>query len=367
MKRLLVTCTTDSMIWNFLVPHIKNLEDKGVYVECACSETGFYFKLLSEIHNLKINKISFKRSPFRFSNTQALIQLISLVKKKKFDAIFCHEPVGGAIGRIVGKLCGCKVIYMAHGFHFFKGAPKNRAIYYLAEKALSYLTDVLITINKEDYNASLSFHAKKVCKVNGIGVDTERFQGKPQYRDYIKREYGLPDESIIALSVGELIARKNHSSVIDAMSLIKNKNVYYFIVGDGELKQELEKKIDKLSLGKKVYLIGYRSDINELCNSADMFILPSIHEGLSVALMESMACGKPVIASKIRGNVDLVDKEGGYLIPTFDIHGYARAIDSLAGSVNKRLKFGDYNKEKIKEFDIKRIKRDLLRILMEEN
>ena len=164
-----------------------------------------------------------------------------------------------------------------------------------------------------------------------------------------------------------MIPRKNHEVIIRALGKIKDPKVYYFIAGDGELKMELKNLINTLKLEKNIFLLGYRTDIRQLCNSSDIFAMPSIHEGLSVALMEAMGCGKAIIGSKIRGNVDLIKQgKGGYLCPTDNIDMYVRAIEKLAISSRRRKKFGSYNQKVVKEFDIIPVKKQLMQII-EEN
>ena len=364
MNRILVVCTTDSMIWNFLVPHIKNLESNGYYVECASSVTGDFYRNLENLHNIKMNKIDFERSPYKYSNFKAYKKLCKLIKSKKFDTIFCHEPVGGALGRLAGHKCGVKVVYMAHGFHFYKGAPKSRVLYYWVEKFLSRYTDTLITINEEDYQAAKKFHAHSVEKTHGIGVDTSKFSKDESEHGYLQEKFNLQNNCITLLSVGELSVRKNHRVVIEALAKISDKNLKYFIAGEGELEQELKELVESLNLNNQVFLLGYRTDIRQLCNSADIFVMPSIHEGLSVALMEAMGCGKPIICSKIRGNVDLIDQEkGGFLCGTYDTGSYANAIEILANSSAKCYDFGKYNMKRVKSFDVNTVKKELLDIL----
>ena len=366
MRRILIVCTTDTMIWNFLVPHIKEMEKNGYYVECASSITGDFFYNLKSKYGIKMNEIPFDRSPYDLKNVKAYKLLCDLIKVKKFDTIFCHEPVGGAMGRIAGHKCNCKVIYMAHGFHFFKGAPKSRVIYYWVEKLLSYYTDVLITINQEDYNAALKFKEKKCYKINGIGVDTSKFCKDDSFRDYLNNEFDLAGDAVKLLSVGELIPRKNHEVVIRALAKLKESKIYYFIAGDGEIKTELDKLVKTLKLEKNVFLLGYRTDIRQLCNSSDIFVMPSVHEGLSVALMEAMGCGKPIVCSNIRGNVDLIDdQKGGFLCKTNDENEYCTSILKLVESPELREKFGEYNSEKVYSFDVNNIVKDVLSIISE--
>ena len=240
-------------------------------------------------------------------------------------------------------------------------------MYYIVEKFLSRFTDTLITINQEDYDVSLKFHAKRNFKINGIGVDTSKFMVMPKERNYLKNEFCIPEDGVIILSVGELIPRKNHIVIIDALSELKNRHVFYFIAGDGELMDKLSEHIKCKGLENNVFLLGYRNDISHLCNSSDIFALPSIHEGLSVALMEAMACGKPVIGSKIRGNVDLISEgEGGYLVPVCDVHSYAEKISDLCRNEALRNKMGLFNSERVKAFDISQVKSQLIDILLSE-
>lgn len=359
-NRVLVVCTTDSMIWNFLIPHIKELENTGCYVECASSITGNFFDNLIKEHNIKMNEIPFERSPYNRKNIQAYRKLCKLVKEKRFDTIYCHEPVGGAVGRLVGKQCKCKVIYIAHGFHFYKGAPFiNRTVYYWAEKFLSRYTDALVTMNEEDYQSSLRFHAKKMYKINGIGIDTDKFL-RIDNCDDLRIELSLKADDYILFSVGELIERKNHIVVIEALKMLNNPHIHYVVAGEGNLFDFLKEKIIKLNLEKQVHLLGYRTDINRLCNASNVFVMPSLQEGLSVALMEAMACGKPVIASKIRGNIDLIDDGmGGVLVNATNADDYSEAILKCYNAPSETEKYGQYNTEKIKEFDIKKVKEQL--------
>lgn len=361
-NRILVVCTTDSMIWNFLVPHIKRLEAEGYVVECACSETGPFFEDLKSVHGLVMHRVDFKRSPYSLSNLAAFRQLKRIVRERGIHIIFCHEPVGGAMGRLVGHMTNCKVVYMAHGFHFYKGAPKQSRLYYYIEKFLARYTDILITINQEDYEASLTFKAGKKYLLPGIGIDTSRFVYQPE-PGYIRSELHLGDGDIVLLSVGELIKRKNHETVIEAVAGLNDPRLHYVIAGDGELMDQLREKIRALQ-ASRVHLLGYRKDIGKLCNSADIFIMPSFQEGLSVALMEAMACGLPIIASEIRGNVDLLpDERYGILVKPTDVDGYRSAICQLLSDAGLRSRMGRQNMERVKLFDIKAVEDQLLEII----
>ena len=248
-----------------------------------------------------------------------------------------------------------KIIYPAHGFHFYKGAPKkNWLIFYPIEKVCSNFTDVLITINKEDYAfAKKHMNAKQVEYIPGVGIDTEKF-AIPNFNVAEKRmELGLEDKAIMILSVGELNQNKNHEVVIKAISKLENYNIHYFIAGKGDKEQYLQKLAK--DLGVNLYLLGYRTDIIELLNAADIFVFPSFREGLSVALMEAMAAGLPCVVSRIRGNIDLIeDNRGGYLCAPNDIEAFSEAIKELSQK-EKRNTFGEYNCQSVKHYDIHKV------------
>ena len=260
------------------------------------------------------HQIDFDRNPLAPANVKAKMQLSELIKKEKFDIVHCNTPVGGLLGRICAKEQNVPyIIYQAHGFHFWKGAPlKNWLLYYPVEKWLAKKTDVLITINKEDYElAEKKFKPKKVEYVPGVGLDVKKFSRVIGDKKTKREELGLKEEDFVILSVGELIPRKNHTIVLDALGELKKNgkidNIHYLICGQGELEEKLKEKTEKLNLLNHVHLLGFRNDVSEICTASDLFVFPSLQEGLPVALMEAMACGLPAICSNIRGNTDIIE------------------------------------------------------------
>lgn len=350
------------MIWNFLRVHINRLMQDGHDVECACSKTGFFYDDLQS-SGLVLHQVPFTRNPFSLQNLKSFCKLNRLIQEQSYDAVFCHEPVGGAMGRIVSCFHKLTVVYMAHGFHFYKQAPFiNKLLYKPIEWMLSWKTNVLITINEEDYRASLNMHAKKNILLNGIGVDCERFNKfESRYLQNKLKRQNQPNP-LILLSVGELIERKNHQVIIETIHKMNNTNIIYFIAGDGDLRNRLLDLVKTYNLEKQVYLLGYCKNISELCNSCDVFVLPSFQEGLSLALMEAMACGKPVIASDIRGNTDLIKKDGGFLVKVDDVIGYEKSIRVLYENSSLRIQMGEYNRKMICKYDIGIIKEEISNI-----
>jgi glycosyltransferase involved in cell wall biosynthesis len=254
------------------------------------------------------------------------------------------------------------MIYTAHGFHFFKGAPLlNWLIFCPMEWFCSWYTDVLITINREDYAfAQAKLKAKQVIYVPGIGVDLEKFRIDEKTLVPLRRELELRNDEIVLLTVGELCTGKNHELVLRALAKLQCKNVRFLICGLGVLKDQLLALTEELGLQNQVTLLGYRSDIPRILGVSDIFVFPSVREGLSVALMESMAAGKAVACSRIRGNTDLIEKDGGVLFDPVNVEECAKAIRSLLDADYKQM--GRFNAEKIKGFSREAVEKQMFEI-----
>ena len=299
--------------------------------------------------------IPFERNPLKPGNVKAYKMLREIIEKEHFDLIYCHTPVGAMLARLAGisaRKKGTKVIYMAHGFHFYNGAPLlNWMIYYPAEKFLSRFTDGLITINQEDYRRAQKFHAGKTILIPGVGIDLDKFRKKEPTRQEIRNKLGIPESKIILMSVGELTKRKNHMVMIEALARLKEYDILYVICGDGPLKAQLRAKAEELGVRDRLKLLGFRKDIAELHKAADIFVFPSLQEGLPVAVMEAMASGLPIVASKIRGNEDLIsNNQGGYLINPKDSEQIAKAIEKMIQNPEKREKMEKRNLEIITKY-----------------
>lgn len=368
MKKALMVAHVAYAIEMFNMPNIELLISMGYEVQVACNfddrsslsdEKVTILKDKLATLGVKYHNVPFERMPLKPANIGAYTQLKALIDSEGFDLIHCHTPVGGIITRLAAaksrKKNGTKVIYTAHGFHFFKGAPLiNWLIYFTAEKFCSYFTDTIITINKEDYNnAKTKLNAKKVCYVPGVGVDTARFYENAGKREALLSEISAEKDSIILLSVGELSDRKNHSVSIKALSKIKNEKVHLVIAGTGEKREEFISLAKELGVDDRVHLLGFRTDIPELLKSADIFLFPSIQEGLPVALMEAMSCSLPVICSEIRGNTDLVDSTCGVLCSAVDADAFATAIEKLISDEPLRKSMAQKAQEESKKYDIK--------------
>lgn len=323
---------------------------------CAASWTG-YDKLEDkyedeEKYGIIIKQIDFIRTPYDPRNIKAYKQVVELIKREKYDAIHCNTPIGGVVGRLAGKKCKVKkVIYQAHGFHFFKGAPLiNWLLYYPIERYLAHYTDAIITINQEDYNRAKKFKLKKngkVYYVPGVGINLAFFGDSSQNNKEKRVELGIPLDAIVLISVGDLNKNKNNEVIIRAINDLNNANIHYILCGEGPLLAHL-KDISK-SLQDRIHFLGYRTDIRELMAISDIFVMPSLREGLSRSLMEAMASGLPCIVSNIRGNADLI-QDNKCLCNPHNKDEFKNIISELVIDEKKRKQIGVRNAEYVRNF-----------------
>lgn len=339
-KRALLVTTVSGFVPQFEMNNVRLLQELGYEVHYAANfRNPGYGKDNRRLEGTGIvcHQIEFVRSPFALAdNLLAYRQLRQLLSTQYFELLHCHTPVGAALARLAAhnynqhkvKCSGShenkiRVIYTAHGFHFYKGAPlRFWLFFYPAERFLARYTDVLITINQEDYE-----RAKRFCKykktqvehISGAGVDIAYFSGRElpegeraRIRKQIRNKLAVRDDEVLLLSVGELTPRKNHAAVIKALAEIQKKGLAdtvsfrYVICGQGRLKDKLQRLIEEYGLSGNVQLLGYQQDIRELLYAADAFVFPSLQEGMPMALMEAVAAGVPLLASDVRGNRELL-------------------------------------------------------------
>ena len=372
-EKVLIVASVASMIDQFNIPNIRLLQEMGYEVHVACNfekgnscslEKIQTLKKLLENIEVKYYQINFERNILKiFSNFSAYKEVKKILEKNKYRFLHCHSPIGGVIGRIAGYLTQTKVIYTAHGFHFFKFAPLlNWLLYYPIEKYLSRYTEILITINKEDYERAKTFYAKKVEYIPGVGIDVEKIKNIKIDKEQKRKELGLSKDSIVLLSVGELNKNKNHSIVIKALAKLNNPNIHYLICGQGNLKEYLEKLIKKLKLENNVKLLGFRKDIYEIYKISDIFVFPSKREGLSVALMEAIVCELPIICSDIRGNRDLIKNGNNGFLADNSVENYIYKINKIINNINKIKKDKVVIKEILNEIDVIKVNKKIKQI-----
>lgn len=358
--RALMTATVPSMIGQFNMNNIKILLELGFEVDVACDfndrsvwseEKVSKFRNEMQKMGIQLFHIDFSRSPGQLKkHIVSYHEMKKLMADRKYDLIHTHTPISSFITRLAFKNSSifesCRMIYTAHGFHFFKGnSVAKNFIFKSIEKYAAKYTDILITINREDYEAAKKFKLRKNGRIEyvpGVGINLEKINSINEKREEFLKELNLSEDSFLMLSVGELNENKNHKAIVEILNELP-RDVHYLICGQGNKKEELIKVAEEKNCKDRLHLLGYREDIIAIMKSCDLFVFPSMREGLSVALMEAIACGLPCVVSDIRGNRDLIkDGKNGYLSP----------LDSFLETIRKTLSMDDKSFKMISQVNI---------------
>jgi len=317
MRILFVSNTANFQKFNH--PYMKWCHENGWTVDYACPDDE---KVLYCDNYININM---PRSPLH------LIKIFNAINKLRkslyfnnYDIIHCHTPVGAVVARIAGyklwKEKKVKIIYTAHGFHFYKGSPiKNWIFFYPIEKFLANFTDVLITINREDFYMcqKKNFNSKMIVKFDGVGVNLDKFSTGDIYeKTRLRNKLGFSDNDFILLYIAEFIPRKNHEMLISVISELKKEipNIKVLLPGKGKTLEKIKNYVKQLGLEDVITFLGYRNDISDLCKASDVYCTTSLQEGLPISVIEAMSSGLPLVVSDIRGQNDVVtENRNGFL------------------------------------------------------
>lgn len=374
MKKVLFVATVVKKHINvFHLPYLKWFKENGFETH-VCAGNDFENKedLIIPFCD-KYYNLPFERSPFRIKNVKIYRELKGLIETNNYDIIHCHTPMGGALARLASRASrkrGTKVIYTAHGFHFFKGAPfKNWLVYYPIEKWLSKYTDCLITINNEDYKiAKRKFKSETVKLVNGVGINIKQFSPPSlEYKLKLRNEYGFKVDDFLLIYVGELSYRKHQDLLIKTVYQVSNKipNIKLLLVGTGDLLEEYKQLVNNLGLEDKVIFLGFRKDVNKLMSLSDVAVSSSRQEGLPVNIMEAMATGLPVVATDCRGNRDLVKNENnGYIVKDEKIQSFSEAIERLYLSEDLLKSLGKNSNNLIKSYTLNKVLKEVEKVYL---
>ena len=367
-KVLFVATVVKTHMMQFHIPYLKMFQEMG-WETAVASKNDYENPEDCQIPYCDTYyDIPFARLPWKRSNIRAYRMLKKIIDEGNYDIIHCHTPVGAMIARLAALAArkkGTKVIYTAHGFHFFKGAPLlNWLLFYPAEWLLAPVTDVLITINKEDYaRARKQLRAKRIEYVPGVGIQTEKFRERSIDRKAKRASLGYGDADFLLLTVAEMTPNKNHITILKALSLLKEKGaldpIHYLICGRGEMWESLEQSAKEMGIEDHVNFLGYRTDAPELYQASDLFLFVTLREGLSVALMEAMSSGMPIVCAKIRGNTDLIEDGISGIFSENDPEVIAQHILTLYRDPETRKALGQAASEKALLFDEKNVLRQV--------
>lgn len=368
-KKILVLATTDNMIWQFLLPHIKHMQQRGNIVECCCAKTGFWFEDIKTQTGVEVHEINFTRNPLSVKNLKAYSVLKKLQKQNNYDIIYCQQPVGGLMGRLLGHKFKLPVIYTAHGFHFYKGCSLvNKLVYKPVEEILSKYTNTLITINEEDFENAKKMKAKNVYKISGIGVDKNKFEKENFDKKDFRNSLGLNAEDKVILTISELNQNKNYLTMLDAIKILveKDKSIKFVSCGRGEWEERIKNYAKELNVQDNCVFLGFRKDISKIIQVSDVFFHASFREGLTLSVMESMAFGLPCVVSNVRGNRDLIkDGVGGFVCEPLDSQGFANKIQTILKDKTLYKNISKFNKEESKKYMIDNVIEELDKIYNE--
>jgi len=353
-KRVLFVATVlRGHILVFHLPYMQWFQQQGYEVHvCARNDMEEASPLVPSCD--RYMDLPFERSPLSPGNIRAYRQLKQLIEEEEYALIHCHTPTGGMMARLCARAArrrGTRVVYTAHGFHFFTGAPlRNWLLFYPAERFLARHTDLLITINREDHHRARKFAARQTALVHGVGIDSRRFEGSVDAAA-VREGIGVPENAQVVITVGEHIPRKNHETVLRTMALLPNAQLLF--CGVGELEASLKTLAQEIGIDRRVLFLGFRQDVAALLRAADLFFFPSLQEGLPVALMEAMAARLPCAVSRVRGNTDLIRQgKGGLLREPLDVRGFAADIRTMLANQTMRQAMGEINRLTIQAYGL---------------
>jgi glycosyltransferase EpsD len=254
--------------------------------------------------------ISLARSPYSLKNFMAYKELKTILLNG-YSIIHCHTPVGGFLTRIAARKGKAKVIYTAHGFHFYKGAPLlNWLIYYPVESFLEKYTDCLVTVNEEDFCfAYKNFKRCQLFKIDGVGVDLDKFHPvSTNEKNSFRNRLGYAADDFIVINVAEINKNKNQIALVKILPKLKKyiPNIKILFVGYDN-HPHVKDLVARYKLNSVVHFLGYRDDVNILVAMSNVLFSASKREGLSINIIEAMACDTPIVCSKNRGHNQLID------------------------------------------------------------
>lgn len=335
MKKVLFVSNVLSHIYAFHLPYIKWFKENGFEVHVMANSNGQKADGFDKYYDVKI-----ERSPFSLKNFAAYKEAKRIIDSEQYDIVHCHTPMGGVIGRLASRRIrkrGAKVLYTAHGFHFYSGAPKvNWLLYYTMEKLLAPRTDCIITINGEDYKRAkdkLESKRTAVEKISGIGVDIHKFS-PAEDKEALKKANGYEGRFLLTYAA-EFIPRKNHRFFVEAaVELIKKcPNVKILFAGKGILLEETKKYAMQLGVEEYIDFLGFRTDMPDVLRMSDVLISASIEEGFGINIIEGMASGLPAVVSVVRGHKEMViSGQNGYLTDVKNTHEFTELIEKLYNS-----------------------------------
>ncbi|MBR1413430.1 MAG: glycosyltransferase [Bacilli bacterium] len=372
-KKILFVANTDMHIELCYLPYIAYLKKQGYIVHVATNTNKIWPNCDKKI------SIPIHRTPFKLDNIKAITKLKKVIREEQYDFISTSTPMGAVITRFAAKKMKkknlVKILYTAHGFHFFKGAPIiNYILYYPIEKYLSKYTDILVTINNEDYQFSKKHFKIDTRLINGIGYHQDRFNNtlNINQKKTVRKQLGINNKDYVIIYIAEISKRKRQEYLVKALSKMNLDNIKVLLVGGDILNKKIDNMIEKLNLNNSIKILGFRSDVSKLLDISDLVLSVSRQEGLPLNIMEAMAKQKTIVVTDCRGNRDLIKNNyNGIIVPINDDKYLINTIEELKSNKALSNKLGTNNKGLVDKYEINNILPEYTKIyeelLNEEN
>ena len=254
------------------------------------------------------------------SDLRAFLKLIRLFWRMRPDIVHTHTTKAGALGRAAALVYNtaawlrgdrrARIVHTFHGhlFHGYFGPAVSRALVW-GERALAVFTDRVIAVSdavKADLVDRYRVCPEPKVSVVSLGFDFDWVARLDDQAGVLRRAFDVPRGTVVLGIVGRLTEVKNHALLFSALSRMKRDNMSILVLGDGELRADLELMVGTLGLQNDVVFTGWQRDPDRMFADLDIVCLTSRNEGTPVALIEAMAAARPFVATRVGGIVDLM-------------------------------------------------------------
>lgn len=347
--KVVQVCAVDFTAYHLLAPLLRGCRDAGWTALFACADGPLAARLREEgFAHLPVH-IPRSISPFQLA--RATLELADHLRRERPDIVHTHTPVGGIVGRAAARLTGgVRVAHTFHGLPFLEDEPHGVAerAFLVVERFLARGTDLFFSQAAGDCPRALKLGIARASDtvVIGNGVDTHRFRPDGEIRARLRARLGIRPGDVVVISVARLVREKGMLELADAALRIANPRVHVFLVGSAlssdrsDVSVQLDVHPVTASFGPRWRRLGYQTDVAELLQASDIFVLATYREGLPRSVIEAMAVGLPVVASDIPACRELVSDEVGLLFPVRDVSALTAALESLIDDPPRREAMG---------------------------
>ncbi len=365
MNRILFVTTIPGTLRAFLLPFAQHFRAKGWQVDAMAQGISNCAKCLHSFD--RVWEVEWSRNPL---DPQNLIiappQIRKAIAQQDYDIVHVHTPVAAFVTRYalnnLRQQGRPKVIYTAHGFHFYRGGKPLKNLSFLAlEKLAGRWTDYLVVINREDEEAAKRYGlvpAERVCYTPGIGVDTDYYSpGNVPEAEVVRvrQELGLSLETPLFLSIAEFNPGKRHQDILKALARLSRSEVHLAFAGTGPLMEQMQLLASDLNIQSQVHFLGYRQDVPALICASTATLLASEREGLPRSVMESLCLEIPVIGTQTRGIQDLLEGDCGLIVNLGDVEELAEAMARILDRPEEAKMMGKRGRERMKGYEVRQI------------